>query len=343
MTREERICKYLSACPPAVSGQKGHTQTFSVACNLYNGFAMSQQELEHWLAQYNVRCQPPWNENELAHKVQQAMAAQHSRPRGCLIEGSNGFHADDYRQSSFAASVKKQDPKPKLDPVTAIEKRLDGFRCGEADLWEASPIRPADDFTTDGCALLSALYQPEDRINVVTEFKMSEMKDGKSKAVPMGYGITRTRNEWITEWAMNGPAGTDAGGWMRMNPTDGHGIGDKNISTFRFILLEFDSIPLELQISLIVKLPLPISAVLTSGGKSIHAWVKVDAMDLIDYRDTSVVLLKFLAPFGIDDKNKNPSRLSRLVGVTRKIDASRDGRQRLLYVNPKPTGNAICP
>jgi len=216
---------------------------------------------------------------------------------------------------------------------------LKGNHHGEADLWEASPIRPGE-HEEDGPLLLSTLYQPGEIINFVTEYKMSPVKSGGQKPVPCGKGESVERDELIDIWTLGMPS-SKAGGWMRMNPVDGKGVADANITHFRFILMEFDNIPLDLQISLFCKLPLPIAAILTSGGKSIHAWVKVDSHDHTGYKDDSILLLKMLERFGIDGKNKNPSRLSRLVGVTRSIDASGDGRQRILYLNPNPTQRPI--
>ena len=126
-----------------------------------------------------------------------------------------------------------------------------------------------------------------------------------------------------------------------MNPMDGQGVEDANVTAFRFALLESDKLPVELQLSLFAKLPLPITAVLGSGGRSLHAWVKADAGDVVEYRATVARMLELLAKFGIDGKNKNPSRLSRLPGARREIGAAGDGIQRLLYLNPVPGGRGI--
>jgi len=84
-----------------------------------------------------------------------------------------------------------------------------------------------------------------------------------------------------------------------------------------------------------------VAAVIGSGGRSVHAWVKVDARDADEYRATVAQMLALLARFGVDGKNKNPSRLSRLPGARREIGAAGDGVQRLLYLNPKPEGRSI--
>jgi hypothetical protein len=82
---QERIAKYLAAVPPAISGAGGHNQTFYVACSLYNGWNLSEDQTLAWLKIYNQRCKPKWNEKELAHKAASAARVAHDKPRGHLI------------------------------------------------------------------------------------------------------------------------------------------------------------------------------------------------------------------------------------------------------------------
>ena len=81
----DRIAKYLAAIPPAISGAGGHNQTFSVACSLYNGWNLSKEDTLAWLKVYNERCEPKWNDTELAHKAADAARSTHDKPRGHLI------------------------------------------------------------------------------------------------------------------------------------------------------------------------------------------------------------------------------------------------------------------
>jgi hypothetical protein len=79
---QTRIERYVDACPPAVSGQGGHTSTFSVAIALVCGFDLSQERALPFLRRYNERCTPPWREKELLHKIEQAenLQSQEDRP-----------------------------------------------------------------------------------------------------------------------------------------------------------------------------------------------------------------------------------------------------------------------
>lgn len=78
----DRARRYVSKMPPAISKQGGHNQTFRVACVLVLGFELTQDEAMAVLSEYNLRCQPPWSERELLHKVQSA--SQQPGERGYL-------------------------------------------------------------------------------------------------------------------------------------------------------------------------------------------------------------------------------------------------------------------
>jgi hypothetical protein len=64
----ERARRYVAKMPPAISGQGGHNQTFTVACELFR-FGLTDSEAAAVLAEYNQRCQPPWSDHELQHKL----------------------------------------------------------------------------------------------------------------------------------------------------------------------------------------------------------------------------------------------------------------------------------
>ena len=69
----DRARKYIAKMPPAISGQGGHDAAFSVACKLVVGFGLDRDTALDLMREHNEQCQPPWSENELAHKVDDAM------------------------------------------------------------------------------------------------------------------------------------------------------------------------------------------------------------------------------------------------------------------------------
>jgi hypothetical protein len=82
---ERRAIAYLDRMPPAISGSGGHAATYAAATALVHGFGIAPpRALALLVAHYNPRCQPPWSEAELAHKVNDAERKPHSRPYGWL-------------------------------------------------------------------------------------------------------------------------------------------------------------------------------------------------------------------------------------------------------------------
>lgn len=118
-----------------------------------------------------------------------------------------------------------------------------------------------------------------------------------------------------------------AGAYVRINPLDGRGVSDLNVSRFLYALIECDTMPLDMQYAYIRALNLPTQAICTSGGKSIHAVVKIGAKDINEYRERVAQLYAECKAVGfdIDAHVKNPSRYMRLPGVYRG-----DGRQVLI-------------
>ena len=84
LSLDTRIQRYLAKCPPAVSGEHGHDQTFKVASALVWGFALSREAALHYLEVYNTGCQPPWTLAELGHKIDSALRSPSSKPVGYL-------------------------------------------------------------------------------------------------------------------------------------------------------------------------------------------------------------------------------------------------------------------
>jgi hypothetical protein len=76
----DRVYKYLTQCPPAISGQHGHDQTFKVAVVLVWGFCLPRDEALGYLRDYNTRCLPPWTDPELEHKIDSAIETFASIP-----------------------------------------------------------------------------------------------------------------------------------------------------------------------------------------------------------------------------------------------------------------------
>ena len=170
---------------------------------------------------------------------------------------------------------------------------------------------------------LETLFGENELVGYVTE---SWLKDGK--AMPTKGCSDRTAGELIRSLAkceddvgaVLGDYNPDVGAWIRFNPLDGKGVNNANVTEFRYALVESDDMDLEKQNAMIRELELPVAALVHSGGKSLHAIVRIDADSYEQYRKRVDFLYKICKKNGmtIDSQNRNPSRLSRMPGVMRK-------------------------
>lgn len=169
---------------------------------------------------------------------------------------------------------------------------------------------------------LETLFEPDEIVGYVHS---AIFKEDRQKWVPANAGAWRKRDDIIADlkkyknFDAFGSMNEEAGAWIRINPLDGKGAGDKNVIRYTYALAEADSMPIEDQKKLLVNLKLPIAAMVESGGKSVHAIVKVGASSETEYKQRVSFLFAELGKhnFIVDTNNKNPSRLSRLPGVMR--------------------------
>ncbi len=199
----------------------------------------------------------------------------------------------------------------------------DAISYDGADAFSGFPTAEWDP-VADLVTYLETLFEPDDIVAYVTNDAWMT-QDGKW--VPSKGRYDRTAKQLIASLkkhpedigAVIGDWKQDAGAWIRFNAVDGKGVKNENVTTFRFALVESDTLPIAEQDALYRKLELPIAALVHSGGKSLHAIVRVDAKDAEEYRQRVDFLYDFLGKHGldVDRQNRNPSRLSRMPGVTR--------------------------
>ena len=173
---------------------------------------------------------------------------------------------------------------------------------------------------------LETLFQPEEIFGYVTESFEKADKSGKKKLVPANKGVYTLRVGEIVQRLKNstiedviGKYKHEAGAWIRFNPLDGNGVNNENVTDYRYALVESDNMDLDAQNGLIRQLNLPVAVLLYSGGKSVHAIVKIEADDEKEYRERVNYLYDVCKKNGmvIDTQNRNPSRLSRMPGCVR--------------------------
>lgn len=169
---------------------------------------------------------------------------------------------------------------------------------------------------------LQALFEPDEYVAYVTESFMAADRRRPAKGC-----WDRTAGQLIEELdACGGDVGKvmgdcdpEIGAWICFNPVDGTGRKDANVTSYRYALVECDNMEPGKQLAAIHQMELPCAALVYSGGKSIHAIVRVNAPDYAEYRKRVDYLYATCQKNGLtlDQQNRNPSRLSRMPGILR--------------------------
>lgn len=200
----------------------------------------------------------------------------------------------------------------------SITSYQEGIPFSEPKEWD--PVKEITKF-------LELLFDSSENVGYVTStYKITE-KDGSVSYRPTKGNSDRTAGE-LTSLLNNckgdigavlGDYKPEAGAWVRINPLDGNGVADINVTDYRYVLVESDSLPLERQNALIRELELPVVTLTYTGGKSLHAVVRIEASSREEYKKRVAYLFEICRKNGLEvDKScKNPSRLSRLPGVMR--------------------------
>lgn len=248
------------------------------------------------------------------------------------------------------------------------------------DLKRVSPVKVE---TATAADFLEVLYGTRERVLVFTEFYSQG-----NFLYQVGSGSCRLSPERGVK-AVLSPLPTTAreGVWFLCNPVNGkwepnasktkiHRLSEgqagpplvedlpgkwgrrswMNVQSYRYAVIESDNAPEDLWLRALVKLPVPIVAIYSSGGKSLHALVRIDASSKLEWdfwvrgrnagthgRVASVMDL--VCPLGADANALTAVRLTRLPfcfreGVTVKGKGyqryERPRLQELVYLNPMP-------
>lgn len=200
------------------------------------------------------------------------------------------------------------------DEQVIIDKNwIEGREVREPKNWD-----PVNELIT----YLEILFDSTENVGYVTK---TWLKD--EKHLPTQGCWDRTAGKLIQQLnkcdgdigAVLGDYNKEAGAWIRFNPLDGKGCKNSNVTDFKYALVESDSMPIAEQNAVLRELELPIACLVHSGGKSLHAIVKIEANDMREYRKRVDYLYNICKKNGldVDTQNRNPSRLSRMPGVIR--------------------------
>jgi hypothetical protein len=195
----------------------------------------------------------------------------------------------------------------------------------EAWLAEKSPVHPDG---VKSAEFLNALYENGEKVVVFTDYQSQ------------GQVVFEAGCENKCDLPTHGPEGV----WFLANPVDGYFYqnprqenklsrrSEESVTSWRYLVLETDTAPSDEWIRALVQLPLKIAAIYTSGGKSVHALVRVDARDKYEWDQIRNRMRPILVTLGADQNAMTAVRLTRLPSTLRG-----ERSQKLLFLNPNPT------
>lgn len=270
---------------------------------------------------------------------------------------------------------KRQDYNPE---ALRMEQRA-GMLVNREWLWKRSPVDPAKVTTAD---FLDVLYEPGERVLCFTtqhsqgDYGFVRLSGGMSEWCELG-GCHRDANVRLgTRETPTALRSAKEGAWFLAQPVDGRWHLDANlrdrssglpkwsrrsklaVTDWRWLVLESDSAPTDLWLNFLVQLKLRVAALYTSGGRSVHALVRVNALSKAQWDQMRDVMSPVLSRLGADPAAMSAVRLTRLPGCYRRgkagVETWRDEKtgaeekrpvyhryerpllQELLYLDPRP-------
>lgn len=273
---------------------------------------------------------------------------------------------------------------PKYDEAKLREFTRNMPNLTRADLKRVSPIKVEQATPAE---FLEALYDDQERILVFTEFysqgnylyqcgagscRLSPDRGVKAVVSPLPTTAREgiwflcnpvsgrweiTEDKWRTEFLPKGVHGPvrqvrEVGKWGRRSW--------QAVTKFRYVVLESDNAPEDLWIKALWKLPVPIVAIYSSGGKSLHALVRIDASSKLEWdflvrgasagKQRGFGLMSVVCPLGADAAALTAVRLTRLPFCMREGTKDKGGHymrydqprlQELIYLRSLPTSGKL--
>lgn len=374
----------LLKCPPSVSGQGGHSAAFAAACALVGGFGLSGGNAEVLLREWNGRCDPPWSEKELAHKLRGAERARDAEAGYLIWKQGRATVSADVRElrvdyESHRRELLKDAAKARPFDVAALRKCiLPGVAVDRRFLAERSVV----DVACGPSEFLNALYSTGERVLVFSEFYSQGNWCFER-------GASARDSQW---WLLGKQAGQASvkcgvpelsqreGVWFLALPVSGRWVIQKgypeipakdgrpgrkavpdswtrrsecNTTAYRFMVIESDEPGIEADwLNFLCGLPLPIVALYTSGGRSVHALLRIDAQSKAAWDAFRDFVRPLLTKCGADKGVFSAVRLTRLPGFWREGTMTKERKyfkyaearkQELLYLNPGNHGERMRP
>ena len=317
------------------------------------GFGLSPEEAMPLMLEYNQRCEPPWTERDLWHKLRSAVGHAHTERRGYLLEG-------DAERGEIPVYTPPEPPKKRKRPFS-----LESLEKMQRREWVVDPAwlrsrSPVDPRGVAPEAFLDALYQPGEKVMVFGNLRSNgDYMRWIGKGTYLLAKMPQVKAQPATL-----PPGSKEGMTFLIQPVDGQWrlkVGKpelsrrtvQSVTRWPYMLMESDKAPHPLWLNAMAQLRMPIMAITSSGGKSMHCLARLDCSSREEWMECATVTMELLTELGCDAQTLHPVVYMRLPGSWRdgkgygggkeyKFMPFSEGRrmQRLLYFNPNPEPGA---
>lgn len=201
----------------------------------------------------------------------------------------------------------------------------------ELDIMKQSPIPLDFPEWEAGYRVLDAIYAPDDILYVGESRGLCKPGFNIKTAAEHSATIRKAKQVLSPHIIVNPLSGKQAP--TKADPDKLTYRGDNAVVQWEYMVVEFDEVPLAEQLAFWMVIKLPVVALITSGGKSIHGWVKVSCESRVEWEQEieQELFPAFLVPLGADALCRNESRMSRMPGHVRQGSGK---VQKLLYLAP---------
>jgi hypothetical protein len=235
----------------------------------------------------------------------------------------------------YTGETHKRRPDAQYDPakLERIADRLD-FDVTPEWLEERSPVSC---WNRTPAGFLHKLYEPAEKVLIFIVYASQGQAFYEHTGLADNFNcLDEFREGCANVWFLNQPVD----GEYHWNPREGKESrrSEESIIEWRYMVIESDKAIPQLWLRMLVQAPLPISAIYTSGKRSIHTLIRVDAGSKQEWDQFRDSIERDLVALGADPGALTAVRLTRLPGCRR---GETGQLQRLLYLNPEPTNTPI--
>ena len=351
--KRQRVTSYLDRCQGAVSGRGGHDHTFRVTCAVVKGFDCDADEAYEYLSSWNNRCDPPWSDPELRHKISSAQDAPD-------MLGKPGYLLEKEVESQFdgafrgkSANVPTPAPIVTFDMATHQKRRVamagqEKFNRIETlaieEIIALSPRAIPQEADSMFEAFMVDLWQPDD---IVWAGGVRDSGD------PSKMGHFAKPGTWLQRGLLG--SGRNFSSGCTYTPGT-YSRCKESLVLHRYAVIESDKHSYEHQcgvLKYLIDLGLPIRMIVDTRGASLHGWLDVTGLTpaYIDRLETLLCGLhdglepnpndpgkmrrKFYGGMGCDPATFRGSQPARLPGAYREPEPEKGkigGTQRIIYL-----------